>query len=125
MITLKCHENIPLTGATVSVPATFGTAGRAVKSKSGNLLFTVMVTSTNRVFIVVITCVGTCHAKFAAVVQVIVATRLFPLPAMGIYGVGVDTAPVEIRAGWALCRLAPLPFAGPGGGGAGSARGPS
>ena len=26
---------------------------------------------------------------------------------------------------WALCRLAPLPFAGPGGGEAGSARGPS
>ena len=56
----------------------------------------VMVTSTNRVFIVVITCVATCHAKFAAVGQVIVATRLFPLPSMGISGVGVDTAPVEI-----------------------------
>ena len=104
MIILKCHENIPLIGAAVSLPATFGTAGRAtsVKSKSGNLLFTVMVTSTNCVFIVVFTCVATG--------QIIFATRLFPLPAMGIFGVGVDTAPVKRRAGWALCRLAPQPF---------------
>ena len=112
MIILKCHENIPLIGAAVSLQATFGTDGRAtsVKSKSGNLLFTVMVPSTNRVFIVVITCVATCHAKFAAVGQDIVATCLFSLPAMGIFGVGVDTAPIEIRAGWASCRRALQPF---------------